>query len=166
MLVSTNCTVVYLVTAQSVGGAELADFRLDLVLKRLKPCELVHSSGQALQVRNDQCAQGGVTLRGGDPGVAVDLVGNGDRNIFHSLTVTQILWKSGLCEPTAQGNELDRHRAYSCDFSPSIAGLVWGPMASSWLCTTTHRPAISRQTLVFLIRVNSVPEVVAKVTSK
>jgi hypothetical protein len=51
-------------------------------------------------------------------------------------------------------------------FSPSIARLVWGPMASSWLCTTTHWPAISRQTLVFLIRVNSVPEVVAKVTSK
>jgi hypothetical protein len=41
-----------------------------------------------------------------------------------------------------------------------------GPMASSWLCTTTHWPAISRQTLVFLIRVNSAPEVVAKVTSK
>jgi hypothetical protein len=39
-------------------------------------------------------------------------------------------------------------------------------MASSWLCTTTHRPAVSRQTLVFLIRVSSVPEVVAKVTSK
>jgi hypothetical protein len=34
------------------------------------------------------------------------------------------------------------------------------------LCTTSHRPAISRQTLVFLIRVSSVPEVVATVTSK
>lgn len=41
-----------------------------------------------------------------------------------------------------------------------------GPMASSWLCTTIHRPEISRQTLVFLTRVNSVPEAVAKVTSK
>jgi hypothetical protein len=83
---------VYLVTAQSVGGAELADFRLDLVLKRLKPCELVHSPGQALQVLNDQRAHRGVTLRGGDPGVAVDLVGNGERNILHSFTVAQILW--------------------------------------------------------------------------
>src|SRR5882757_783771 len=60
----------------------------------------------------------------------------------------------------------DIYGTYSCDFSPSIARLVWGPMASSWLCTTTHWPATSRQTLVFLIRVNSVPEVVAKVTSK
>jgi hypothetical protein len=39
-------------------------------------------------------------------------------------------------------------------------------MASSWLCTATHRPAISRQTLVFLTRSNSVPEAVARVTSK
>jgi hypothetical protein len=95
MLVSTNCTVVYLVAAQSVSGAELADFRLDLVLECLKPGELVHSPGQALQVLNDQRAHRGITLRGGHPGVAVDLVGNGDRYIFHSLTVTQILWKSG-----------------------------------------------------------------------
>jgi len=58
------------------------------------------------------------------------------------------------------------YSAYPCDFSPSIARLARGPMASSWLCTTTHRPAISRQTLVFLIRVNSVPTAVAKVTSK
>jgi hypothetical protein len=112
-LVSTNCTVVHLVAAQSVGGAELADFRLDLVLECLKPGELVHSPGQALQVLNDQCAQRGVTLSGGHPGVAVNLVGNGDGDISHSLTVTQILWKSGPCEPTAQGNELDRHRLCS-----------------------------------------------------
>jgi hypothetical protein len=87
--VSTNCTVVYLVTAQSVGGAELADFRLDLVLKRLKPCELVHSPGQALKVLNDQRAHGGVTLRGGEPGIAVDIVGNGNRNVLHRFTVNR-----------------------------------------------------------------------------
>src|SRR6185437_1561079 len=52
-----------------------------------------------------------------------------------------------------------------CD-PPSIAGSVWGPRASSWLWTTIHRPAISRQTLVFLTRVNSVPAAVAKVTTK
>ena len=55
---------------------------------------------------------------------------------------------------------------YSGGFSPSRAGLLRGPMASSWLCTTTQRPEISRQTLVFLTRINSVPEAVANVTSK
>jgi hypothetical protein len=44
---------VYLVAAQPVGGAELADFRLDLVLEGFKPGELVHSPGQALQVLDD-----------------------------------------------------------------------------------------------------------------
>lgn len=81
----------YLVAAQPVGGAELADFRLDLVLESLKPGELVHSPGQALQVLDDQGAQRSVTLGSGDTGVAVDLVGNGDRNVLHSLTVTQNL---------------------------------------------------------------------------
>jgi hypothetical protein len=61
MLVSTNCTVVYLVAVQSIGGAELADLRLDLLLEGLKPGELV------------------------------DVIGDGDRNILHSFTVTQIL---------------------------------------------------------------------------
>jgi hypothetical protein len=83
----------YLVTAQPVGGAELADLRLDLVLKGLKPCELLHPPGQALQVLDNERAQRGVTLRGSDPGVAVDLVGDRDRDVLHSLTVTQNLWK-------------------------------------------------------------------------
>jgi len=51
--VSTNCTVVYLVAAQSVGGPKLADFRLDLVLEGFKPGELVYLPGQALQVCDD-----------------------------------------------------------------------------------------------------------------
>jgi len=66
----------YLFAAQPVGGAELADPGLDLALKCLKPGELVHSSGQLLKVCDDQCAHRGVTLRGGDPGVAVDVIGN------------------------------------------------------------------------------------------
>jgi len=86
-----NCTVVHLVATQPIGAAELADLRLHLVLEGLKPGELVHSPGQSLQVLDDQRAHGGVTLRGGDPGVAVDIIGNGDCNILHSLTVTQNL---------------------------------------------------------------------------
>jgi len=81
----------YLVAAQLVGGAELADFRLDLTLEGLKPCELVRSPGQTLQVLDDQGAQRSVTLRSGDTGVAVDLVGDGDCNVLHIFTVTQNL---------------------------------------------------------------------------
>ncbi|MGH3238377.1 MAG: hypothetical protein ACRDOH_34985 [Streptosporangiaceae bacterium] len=71
---STNRTVVRLVTAQSVGGAELADPGLDLALQCLKPGELIHPAGQLLKVSDDQRAHRGVTLRGGDPGVAVDVI--------------------------------------------------------------------------------------------
>jgi hypothetical protein len=91
MLVSANRTVVYLVTAQPVGSAEPTDLRLDLMLEGLKPGKLIHPPGQALQVGGDQRAQRGVALRGDDPGVAVDIIGHGDRNILHSFTVTQIL---------------------------------------------------------------------------
>jgi hypothetical protein len=81
----------HLVTAQSVGGAELADFGLDLALQRLKPAELLHKPGQPLKVGNDQCAYRGVTLRGGNSGIAVHVIGDSDRNILHSFTVTQFL---------------------------------------------------------------------------
>jgi hypothetical protein len=73
MLVSANRTVMRLITAQPVGGAELADPGLDLALQCLEPGELVHPAGQLLEVSHDQRADRGVTLRGGDPGV-VDAV--------------------------------------------------------------------------------------------
>jgi hypothetical protein len=96
---------VYLVAAQPVRGAELGDFRLNLTLERLKPCELVHSPGKALQVLNDQRAQRGVTLRSGDSGVAVNVIGNRDRNILHSYTVTLILWR---IDARSRGGAKDR----------------------------------------------------------
>jgi hypothetical protein len=86
-----NRTIVYLVAAQPVGGAELADPGLDLVLQSLESGELVYPAGQLLKVRDDQRADRGVTLRGSDPGVAVDVIGNRDRDIFHSFTVTHFL---------------------------------------------------------------------------
>jgi hypothetical protein len=89
--VSTNRTIVHLVAAQRVAGAELVDPGLDLALQRLKPGELVYPSGQLLKVGDDQRAHRGVTLRGGDPGIAVDVIGNGDRNILHIFTVTRFL---------------------------------------------------------------------------
>jgi len=65
-----------LVSAQPVGSAKLADLGLDLALQRLKPAELFHPSGQPLKVRDDQRTHRGVALRGSDPGIAVDVVGN------------------------------------------------------------------------------------------
>jgi hypothetical protein len=89
--VSTNRTVVRLVAAQPVGGAELADPGLDLALQCLEPGELVHPARQLLKVGDDQCAHRGVTLRGGHPGIAVDVIRDGNRNILHTFTVTQFL---------------------------------------------------------------------------
>src|SRR5208337_1667930 len=86
MLVSTNRTIVHLVAAQPSAGAELADPGLDLALQRLKPGELIHPSGQLLEEGNDQRAHRGVTLRGGHPGIAVDVIGNRDRNVLHIFT--------------------------------------------------------------------------------
>ena len=88
MLVSTNRTIVHLVAAQPTAGAELAYPGLGLALQRLKPGELIHPSGKLLKVGDDQCAHRGVTLRGSDPGTAVDVIGNRDRNILHIFTVT------------------------------------------------------------------------------
>src|SRR5712691_8433992 len=87
-----NRTVVELVTAKPVSRAELADLGLHLVLQRLQPRELVHPPGQPFEIRDDQCAQRGIALRCGDPGVAVHVVGHGDRNILHSFTVTRFTW--------------------------------------------------------------------------
>ena len=86
---SMNRTVVDIVPAKPVGRAELADLGLHLVLQRLQPRELVHPPGQPFEVRDDQCAQRGIALRCGDPGVAVHVVGHGDRNVLHSFTVSQ-----------------------------------------------------------------------------
>src|SRR6516225_798798 len=91
MLVSTNRTVVRLVAAQPVGGAELVDAGLDLALQCLQPGELIHPARQLLKVGHDQRAHRGVTLCGGDPGIAVDVIRDGYRNILHSFTVTLFL---------------------------------------------------------------------------
>jgi hypothetical protein len=81
----------YLVAAETVGGAELAYPGLDLALQRLEPGESVHPSGQLLKVCDDQCAYRRVALGGGDPGIAVDVIGNRDRNVLHSFTVARFL---------------------------------------------------------------------------
>ena len=77
MLVSANRTAVRLVAAQPVGGAELPDPGLDLVLQHLEPGELIHPAGQLLEESDDQRADRGVTLRGGDPGILRCPNGNG-----------------------------------------------------------------------------------------
>ena len=67
-----------LVAAKPVGRAELAYPRLHLMLQRLQPRELFLPPGQPFQIRNDQRAHRGVTLRSGDPGIAVDVIWNED----------------------------------------------------------------------------------------
>src|SRR5204863_8141938 len=84
-------TVVRLFTAQPIGGAELADPGLDLMLQCLEPGELIYPARQLLQVGDDQRAHRGVMLRGGDPGIAVHVIRDGNRNVLHSSTVTQFL---------------------------------------------------------------------------
>ena len=46
-----------------------------LFLQRLEPGGLIHPSGQLLKVSDDQRAHRGVTLRGSDPGIAVEVIG-------------------------------------------------------------------------------------------
>src|SRR5260370_42112722 len=84
-----NRTVVALVAAKPVGRSELADLGLHLALERLQPRELVHPPGQPFEIRDDQCAQRGIALRCGDPGVAEHDVGPGERNVLHSFTTTR-----------------------------------------------------------------------------
>ena len=84
-----NRTIVNLIAAHPIGGAELADLGLDLVLLRLLPAEVPGSLGHTLQVGDDQRAYRGIALRGGDPGIAVYLIRNRNRDVFHVFTVTQ-----------------------------------------------------------------------------
>jgi hypothetical protein len=79
----------YLIAAQAVAGTELTDPGLDLALQRLESGELVHPAGQLLEEGDDQRTYRGVTLRGSDAGISVDIIGNRDRYIPHSFTVTQ-----------------------------------------------------------------------------
>jgi hypothetical protein len=88
--VSANCAVVDLVAAEPVRPAELADLGPHLALQRLQPGELVHPAGQLLQVADDKRTYRGVALRGGDPGIAVHVIGDGDGNTLHSFTLTQL----------------------------------------------------------------------------
>src|SRR5450432_2023098 len=89
-----NRTVVDLVTAKPVGRAELADLGLHLLLQPLQPRELFLPPGQPFEIRDDQRAHRGIALRCGDPGVAVYVVGHGDRDVLHSFTVTRLTWSA------------------------------------------------------------------------
>src|SRR5450755_1170035 len=87
-----NRTIMNLVAAKPVGRAELAYLGLHLLLQRLQPRDIFLPPGQPLEIRDDQRAHRGIALRCGDPGVAVNVVGHGDRNVLHSFTVTRLTW--------------------------------------------------------------------------
>jgi hypothetical protein len=88
---SSDSTVMHLVAAESAGCTELTDLSLDLMLQVFKPGAFLHRSAEPLKVGDDQCAQRGIALRCCDPGVAIDLAGNGDGNTSHRFTVSQFL---------------------------------------------------------------------------
>ena len=85
---STNRTIVDLVTSQSILCAEVFDLPLDAPLLRLQACELV-ARGKGTKVVGNHCADGGSALRGSNACAPIDAVGHGDRNVLHSFTVTQ-----------------------------------------------------------------------------
>src|SRR5215211_7391390 len=89
MLVSTNRTVVELVTVEAVARAEAADLTLDLLLLGLEPGEFCLARGQRAQVLGDERADGGTVLGGADPRVAVDVVGHGHRDVLHGQRLSQ-----------------------------------------------------------------------------
>jgi hypothetical protein len=86
-----NRTVMDLVTAKPVGRAELPDLSLYVVLQRLEPRELFLPAGQPFEIGDNESAHRRIALHCGDPGVAVHVVGHGDRNILHSFTVTPLM---------------------------------------------------------------------------
>ena len=115
-----NRTVVHLIAAQPVSRTELADLGLDLVLQCFKPTELFLPSGQPLKVGDHQCAHRGVALCCCDPGIAVDLIRNRDRNILHSFTVSQF---PGQMQDAAtrNGRSLEK-KSHHRNIGPHITG--------------------------------------------
>ena len=90
---STNRTGVELVAAQPITGAEVNDLRLDLPLLRLEPVELT-PPGEGAQVLGDERADRAAALGSADPGMAIDVVGDGDSDVLHEIqgiTVSQLL---------------------------------------------------------------------------
>src|SRR3954451_15735227 len=87
--VSTNRTAVDLVAVETVAGAEADDLILHLSLLGLEAGELAVLLGERLQVLGNEPADRAPALGSADPRLAVDVVGHGDRDVLHGLTVSQ-----------------------------------------------------------------------------
>jgi hypothetical protein len=86
-----NRTIVDFVSAQPIGGVELAYLGLDLELQCLKPAELFHPARQPFKIGDDQRTHRRVTLSGLNPRSTVDIIRNRYRDVLHSFTVTRFL---------------------------------------------------------------------------
>lgn len=86
---STNRTLVQLVAAGTVTGAEPANPALDPALLRLQARELVVAVRELPQVAGDERAHRGAALRGADSGLSIDLLVDRNCDVFHSITVSQ-----------------------------------------------------------------------------
>lgn len=80
-----------LAAAQPITGTKAGDLILDLPLQGFEPLELVPPLGHGTQVVAHQGTDRATPLGGGYLCVAVHVVGNGDRNVLHSFTVTLAL---------------------------------------------------------------------------
>lgn len=91
---STNRTLVQFVATQPVSGPEATDPPLHGALLRLQPGELSVAVRERAEEASDEGAHGAALLGGADTRSAVDVVGNGDRDVLHSgyaSTVSQML---------------------------------------------------------------------------
>src|SRR4029453_16079359 len=128
MLVSMNRTVVELVAVGAVARAEPLDLLLDLLLLDLEPGELRLPPRQRAQVLADQGADRGPTLGSSDPGAAVDVVWDCDRDVLHGRRLSQF---HSFCEAVA-----DAVRASATiPFFFRPARLAGPGSRSVWYCT-------------------------------
>ena len=86
---STKCTLVDVFATEPIGGAEPSDLALDPPLLLLQPGKRGIVARQRAQIRGDHGAHRTAALGCLDPRHPIDVLGNRDRDVLHSFTVSQ-----------------------------------------------------------------------------
>ena len=86
---STKRTVVNPIAIQARAGPKRDDLMLHYTLLRFEAGELVVGRDQRAQIAGHECAHRGAELGGPHPGLPVYVGGNRDRDVLHSITVSQ-----------------------------------------------------------------------------
>src|SRR5262245_10970297 len=87
-------------------------------------CRTLPYARIAAKVRDDQSGHRSVMPGGGDPGIAVDLVRNRDRNTPHDFTVTQFPCFTVRSARQAGGEQADVVRAGSLALKHALGGVA------------------------------------------